>query len=91
MVERITGELPGNCLVHPAILTLREYDRRYGTSFVKTLRELINARHNMTAAAEKLYIHRTTLIRRLEKIQDLTAIDFENPRELFYLAVSLEL
>jgi DNA-binding PucR family transcriptional regulator len=91
ITERITGELPGDCLIHPAVLTLREHDRRYGTSFVKTLRELINARHNMTEAAEKLYIHRTTLIRRLEKMQDLAAIDFENPREQFHLAVSLEL
>ncbi|MDR1248634.1 MAG: helix-turn-helix domain-containing protein, partial [Treponema sp.] len=91
IVERITGELPGDCLIHPAVLTLRDHDRRYGTSFVKTLRELINARHNMTEAAEKLYIHRTTLIRRLEKMQDLAAIDFENPREQFHLAVSLEL
>jgi hypothetical protein len=91
IVERITGELSGDCLIHPAVLALRDYDRRYGTSFVKTLRELINARYNMTAAAEKLYIHRTTLIRRLEKIQDLASIDFENPREQFHLAVSLAL
>jgi hypothetical protein len=91
MVERITGELCGDCLIHPAVLTLRDHDRRYGTSFVKTLREFINARYNMTAAAEKLYIHRTTLIRRLEKMQDLAAINFENPREQFHLAVSLAL
>jgi hypothetical protein len=91
ITDRITGELPGDCLIHPAVLTLRDHDRRYGTSFVKTLRELVRAQHNMTAAAEKLYIHRTTLIRRIERIQDLTAIDFENPREQFHLAVSLEL
>jgi DNA-binding PucR family transcriptional regulator len=36
-------------------------------------------------------IHRTTLIRRLEKMQDLAAINFENPREYFHLAVSLDL
>ena len=69
----------------------RDHDRRYGTSFVKTLRELVKARHNMTAAAERLSIHRTTLIRRLEKMQDLAPVDFENPREYFHLAVSLEL
>jgi hypothetical protein len=91
MVERMTGELAGDCLIHPAVLALRGHDRRYGTSFVKTLREFINARYNLTATAKNLYVHRTTLIRRLEKIQDLTAIDFENPRERFHLAVSLEL
>ncbi|MDR0597476.1 MAG: hypothetical protein LBG14_03100 [Treponema sp.] len=62
---RITGELPGDCLVHPAVLPLRDHDRRYGTSFVRTFQELVKARHNMTAAAERLYIHRITLIRRL--------------------------
>jgi hypothetical protein len=91
MVERICGELPGDCLVHPAVLALRDHDRRYGTSFVKTLREFVNARYNMTAAAEKLFIHRTTLIRRLEKMQDLTAMDLASPREQFHLAVSLAL
>jgi hypothetical protein len=91
ILERITGELSADCLIHPAVLALRDHDRRYGTSFVKTLRELINARYNMTVAAEKLYVHRTTLIRRLEKMQDLAAIDFENPQEQFHLAVSLAL
>jgi hypothetical protein len=91
IIERITGELAGDYLIHPAVLALKDHDRRYGTSFVKTLREFINARYNMTAAAEKLYIHRTTLIRRLEKMQDLAAMDFENPREQFHLAVSMEL
>jgi sugar diacid utilization regulator len=91
VLDRAGGELPVDCLIHPALLVLRDQDSRLGTSYVKTIRQFMDARYNVSEAAEKLYVHRTTLIRRLEKIEELTGITFENPRELLHLGLSLEL
>jgi sugar diacid utilization regulator len=91
VLDRAGGELPVDCLIHPALLVLRDQDSRLGTSYVKTIRHFMDARYNVSEAAEKLFIHRTTLIRRLEKIEELTGSTFENPRELLHLGISLEL
>jgi sugar diacid utilization regulator len=91
LIDRAKGELSVNSLLHPGHVILRDLDRQRGSSYVKTIRRFIEARHRTNLAAKNLFIHKTTLIRRLEKIQDITGIDFENPDELLRLAISLKL
>jgi DNA-binding PucR family transcriptional regulator len=91
LIDRARGELSVSSLLHPGYVILRDLDKQRGTSYVKTVRHFIEARHHTNLAAKNLFVHKTTLIRRLEKIQDLTGIDFENPDELLHLAISLKL
>jgi DNA-binding PucR family transcriptional regulator len=70
---------------------LRDLDARHGTDYVKTIQRFIEAQYHTNRAAESLFIHKTTLIRRLEKIRDLAGIDFGSPDELLHLAISLRL
>jgi sugar diacid utilization regulator len=89
ILERMTSELPAKDLLHPGAVTLWTLDRNDGTGYVKTLRSYIDFQFNMTQAAEKLGLHRTTLIRRLEKIGEITGIDFHRPKEMLQLILSL--
>jgi hypothetical protein len=91
VLERAASEIPAEYLLHPAVITLRDLDKTTGASYVKTLRHYLDCRCNMSQAAEKLYIHRTTLIRRLERIAEITGLDLDRPGELMTLAVSLHL
>ena len=91
ILERITSELPANHLLHPGALMLWNLDKKDGTCFVGTLRCYMDFQFNMTQAAEKLGLHRTTLIRRLERIGELTGLDFRKPRDMLQVALSLEL
>jgi hypothetical protein len=89
VLERAASEIPAESLLHPAVITLRELDNSTGSSYVKTLRYYLDCRYEANRAAEKLYIHRTTLIRRLERISEITGLDLDRPGELMTLAISL--
>lgn len=45
----------------------------------------------MSAAAEKLYIHRTTFCRRMDKIRELTGIDLDHADTILLLQLSFSL
>lgn len=77
--------------LHPAVLRLREYDARKGSCLFETLACYLSCGKKAGRTAEKLYIHRNTLQYRLEKILDLTQLDFDDEQEIFYLRLSIEL
>jgi sugar diacid utilization regulator len=91
IIDRIDGELPGECYYHPGLLSLLAYDQKHGTDFLKTLRCYIDANYNMAIAAERHFLHRATLYRRMERIQEITGINIENSNELLHISISLKL
>lgn len=70
---------------HPAILKLRDYDRETGSELVKTLYAYITDRDNVNDVADRLYIKRSTLFYRLNKIKDLTGLTLKDSEELFHI------
>ena len=78
-------------LIHPAIETLESYDRDHTSMLSLTLRVFLEENCSHTAASKKLFIHRSTLLYRLERIQELTGIDFADPAERVRLQLSFYL
>ena len=66
---------------------LKEYDRKNGTSLFETLETYIHCQYNATKTASALFIHRNSLSYRMEKIEELTRIDYNDTNQLFHLAV----
>ena len=64
-------------LAAPAVHQLDEYDVANKTQLSETLYVFLKNNCNYVATARQLYIHRSTLLYRLERIQELTAIDLE--------------
>lgn len=58
---------------------------------VPSLRAYSDINLNMTAAAERLYIHRTTFCRRMNHIRKLTCLDFSDPDTTLTLLLSYRL
>lgn len=73
---------------HPALLLLREHDSLKQTSFYQTLYTWFQEQFNMSQAAAKLYIHRSTFINRMERIQELTHLNLDDYRTRLYLELS---
>ena len=46
---------------------------------------------NASEAAQKLYIHRTTFIRRMERIESLISVKMNDPDELLHILLSYKL
>ena len=59
-----------------------------GTEYYKTLRTFFNNKYSYTHASEDLFIHRTTLLKRIERIVDLTGINLDDPDANLYLELS---
>lgn len=54
---------------NPALFKLKEYDLKYGSDFLNTLKTFLYNRCNMIVAAAALHIHRNTLLYRINRIE----------------------
>ena len=91
LAENGRGGLPADYVAHPAVSDLARYDKSHGTELLATLTTFIRERYNATRAADALYVARSTLLNRLERMKEITSLDLENPDELAYLNLSLVL
>lgn len=57
---------------------LLEQDRSKGSDYVRTLRLYLSENCNTSRTAERLFIHRHTLLNRLESIRNLSGLDLQN-------------
>lgn len=89
MLDRICQkDIDPMLLINPAIPILMEYDKTHDNELSKTLETLVEKRGNVTQAAGTLYIHRTTLFRRLNQIKELTGLDLDNNDLMLELQLS---
>ncbi|HEY65567.1 MAG TPA: hypothetical protein G4O02_13455 [Caldilineae bacterium] len=70
---------------------LEEYDRRHGTELVRTLEVYFHQLGNLSRAAEVMYLHRNTLIYRLERIASILGIDLDDPETRLCLQLALKI
>lgn len=91
LMERATGEYGLDQIVHPGLFQLMEYDKEKSSNLYQTLKIYLDHGGNATQTAEKLYIHRSSLMKRLDKIQSLTGIRLEKQEERFYVDMSCRL
>ncbi|MBE6013813.1 MAG: hypothetical protein E7241_00395 [Lachnospiraceae bacterium] len=78
-------------ICHPALLILAAYDKEHNTQYAHTLRVYAEERYNAVLAAKRLFIHRSSFLKRMNRIDELTGINLEDPKERLYLETSLYL
>lgn len=71
---------------------LAAYDRRHHTQLLQTLAVYFDAQGSPTEAAERLHLHRNTLLYRLQRIREITGRDPDEPRArlAFHLALRID-
>lgn len=89
LLENCTGEMPIEMYFTSGLRRLFAHDRGSTTSYVQTLRVYLKHNMNVTHTAQALYIHRSTLIDRLERIRALLDEDLEDPDERLRLEMVL--
>ena len=68
---------------------LQKSDQQQHTDFVHTMNVYFQSKRNLSQTAKKLFIHRNTLLQRLEKIEQLVLLDFDKEVDLLALEVAL--
>ena len=76
---------------HPKLKQLLEYDKENHTEFAETLYVYLKHERSNTLAAKELFIHKNTLVYRLQKIGEIVDIHYDDYQERMYLILSYEL
>lgn len=71
------------------VLPLVDYDRERGSDLVKTLSVYFDAGANASETADRLFLHRNSLLYRLERIGELTGLDLKDPDARLALQLGL--
>ncbi|GCF07975.1 GAF domain-containing protein [Dictyobacter arantiisoli] len=72
------------------IAHIDNYDRRKNTDLLDTLETYLECAGNLTKTSEKLFVHRNTLIQRLERLQSLCDIDLQERGNWLTLQVAIK-
>jgi DNA-binding PucR family transcriptional regulator len=66
------------------------YDRRKGADLLDTLETYLECAGNLTKTSNRLFVHRNTLIQRLERLQSLCEIDLQERSNCLTLQVAIK-
>lgn len=77
-------------LCHPALLQLIEYDDAHRTDHYKVLYAFLKNNCNQTKAAHVIGMHRNSLIRKINFIQEYCGLDLEDYETRLHLMLSYE-
>lgn len=91
ILEQTTNKLPAYMICHEPLLQLKYEDEANHSHLYETLRCYLEHHQSITQTAEALYIHRSTLLYRLDKIKAQLNTDFSDSDELLYLLLSFHL
>ncbi|MGN1101979.1 MAG: PucR family transcriptional regulator [Huintestinicola sp.] len=70
------GEIKDYCYL--TLMPLIDSDRHHNTEYIKTLDTYLRCNCNLVKTAETMFIHRNTIVYRIEKIRSLLEIDFSD-------------
>lgn len=73
---------------HPALAILSQYDHESSSQLYKTLCVYIDKGCNIKLTSESLYIHRNSLVYRLNRITEICRVDLSDINTLFLLRLS---
>ena len=91
LLERCAAPFGAWQVVSPALQILRDYDRKKEGDLYHTLQIHLQTGCNVTQSADRLGIHRTSMIKRLNRIKKLTGIRLEEADTRLYLMLSYKI
>ena len=75
--------------VPESLQKLYQYKKQQRQDLILTLKTYLEHNQNLTKTAQDLYIHYKTAAYRIERISQLTGIDFDNPKEVLSVRIGL--
>ena len=74
---------------HPAIQILETYDLKNETDLLNTLKQYLYCDRSVRKTSERMYIHKNTVLYRMNQIRDMCNLDLEDDANREYLILSL--
>lgn len=76
---------------NPVLIKLKEYDKLNNTELYKTLFIYLKNNQNIQKSSGELFIHRNTMRARLQKINELTNLDYSNVDNICNIYISYKI
>lgn len=90
MTTHCFGEFSVDIMRTPGFVRLLEHDADGQTNYVETLRIYLRNNMNITKTAESLFIHRSTFMERIKKIERILDMDLKSADNRLYLLMVLK-
>lgn len=90
MIINSLGGLPAEAYFPAGLKAIFEHDKRSSVSYLDTLKMFIEENLSYTSTAQKLFIHRSTLIDRIDRIEREMNIDLKNPEQRLQIEILLK-
>ncbi len=91
MLYECSGKFPAETLFTKGLKALMEYDKTHDTEYMKTLDVYLKNEMGIKTTAEELFIHRSSLFKRIDRIRDILNMDLDDPEKRLYLRICLAL
>jgi hypothetical protein len=90
LITNSVGEFSVEFLLNDGIKRVIEHDLTSETNYIQTLRVYLKNNSRITKTAQELYLHRTSLIHRLKRIERILQMDLNNPDHRLRLEITLK-
>ncbi len=91
LLHECTTRISRELLTAEALRRVIAYDARKNTEYLHTLQVYLENEMNITPTAQALFIHRSSLIKRLNKLTDLLQDNLSDPKTKLYYRLWFEL
>lgn len=78
MLSQAKGEFDAELICRPEIFLLKEYDKNHTSELLTTLRVFLKWERSIALACGELNIYRTTLLYRMQRIEQLTHLNLDD-------------
>ena len=75
--------------VPESLQKLYNYKKSQQKELITTLKTYLNYNQNLSKTAQSLYVHYKTVAYRIDKISEITGMDFNNPNEMLEVRIGL--
>lgn len=90
MITNSLGSFPIEAFFPEGFRTLLTHDASSEVSYLETLRVYLEENMSLSAASRRLYLHRSTLVERMERIEKDLAVDLKDPNQRLQLQILLK-
>lgn len=90
MITNALGGLPAEVYFPGGMRELLEHDKAGGISYLETLKVLLEENMSLSRASRRLYIHRSTLVERISRIEKELVLDLNDPDQRLQIQILLK-
>ena len=90
MIANSLGGFPVEAYFPKGFRKLLEHDQEGGISYQETLQVFLEENMSYARAARRLFIHRSTLIERISRIENELSLDFKDPEQRLQIQMVLK-